>query len=211
MLAEKLNYLFLDTGCMYRAVTLAALEQAIDTGDEAALAELTATLDLIILPAIGEGDGRLYTVLLDGRDVTWAIRSAAVDTHVSRVSAVPDVRRLLVERQRAMAERGGVVMVGRDIGTVVLPDAPLKLYVVASAEERARRRWLERCERGEAADYEAILADVIRRDGIDSSREHSPMRPAADAILIDSTGRRPEEILDEILALQNFSTAVVGS
>src|SRR5687768_4787985 len=109
MLAEKLNYLFLDTGCMYRAVTLAALEQAIDTGDEAALAELTATLDLIILPAIGEGDGRLYTVLLDGRDVTWAIRSAAVDTHVSRVSAVPDVRRLLVERQRAMAKRGGVV------------------------------------------------------------------------------------------------------
>jgi CMP/dCMP kinase len=147
-------------------------------------------------------------VLLDGRDVTWAIRSAAVDANVSRVSAVPEVRRLLVERQRAMAEQGGVVMVGRDIGTVVLPDAPLKLYVVASAEERARRRWLERRTRGEAADYEAILADVIRRDGIDSSRQHSPMRPAEDAIIIDSTGRRPEEILDEILALQNFAMEV---
>ena len=205
MLAEKLDYLFLDTGCMYRAVTLAALERGVDTGDEAALAALTEALLMEIYPAGGAEDGRLYTVLLDGRDVTWAIRSAAVDTHVSRVSAVPEVRRLLVERQRAMAEQGGVVMVGRDIGTVVLPDAPLKVYVVASAEERARRRWLERRERGEAADYEAILADVIRRDGIDSSRQHSPMRPAADAILIDSTGRRPEEILDEILALQNFA------
>lgn len=193
---------------MYRAVTLAALEQGVDTNDEIALAELTANLPIEIRPAADEGDGRLYTVLMADRDVTWAIRSAAVDGNVSRVSAVPEVRRLLVEKQRAMAERGGVVMVGRDIGTVVLPDAPLKLYVVASAEERARRRWQERGERGEAADYEAILADVIRRDGIDSSRQHSPMRPAADAIIIDSTGRPPEEVLQEILALQSFTMEV---
>jgi cytidylate kinase len=211
MLAEKLNYLFLDTGCMYRAVTLAALEQPVDSGDAEALASLTAQLDMTILPAAGEADGRLYTVLLGGRDVTWAIRSTAVDANVSWVSAVPEVRRLLVEKQRALAERGGVVMVGRDIGTVVLPDAPLKLYVIASPAERAKRRWLERQERGESADYEAILADVIRRDEIDSSREHSPMRPAEDAIIIDSTGRLPEEILAEILTLQNFSVAVVGA
>ncbi|MCA9976121.1 MAG: (d)CMP kinase, partial [Anaerolineales bacterium] len=109
-------------------------------------------------------------------------------------------RQEMVRRQRAFGRRGHVVMVGRDIGTVVMTDAPLKLYVTASPEERAQRRWRDRQTQGHQADYETILADVIRRDKFDSSREHSPMRPAADAVVIDTTGRPPQVIVDEILA-----------
>ncbi len=124
---------------------------------------------------------------------------------MSQVSKYQRVRRNLVERQREIAARGRVVMVGRDIGTVVLPDAPLKLYIIASPVERARRRWQEKKDRGLEADYDQILADIIRRDGIDSSREHSPMRPAADAIIMDTTDRKPEAIIGQILALPHFS------
>ena len=122
---------------------------------------------------------------------------------VSQVSAVAGVRARMVERQRAVGRRGRVVMVGRDIGTVVMPDAPLKLYVVATAEERARRRLRDRLARGHDDDYAAILADVIRRDHIDSTRRHSPLRPAADSIVIDTTGRRVDELLHEVLSLLN--------
>ena len=201
MLAERLGYLFLDTGSMYRAVTLAALQRSIDTADEAAVTQLAQVLDLEIRPmAADEADGRLYTVFLDGIDVTWAIRSPAVDSHVSLVSSYAGVRRELVQRQRRLGARGRIVMVGRDIGTVVMPHAPLKFYITASAEERARRRWFDRQQQGHDTAYEAILADVIRRDRIDSSREHAPLRPADDAIRIDTTGRPPESVVAEILA-----------
>jgi cytidylate kinase len=116
------------------------------------------------------------------------------------VSSYAGVRQELVQRQRRFGRRGNIVVVGRDIGTVVMPDAPLKLYITASAEERAQRRWQERQTQGHRAGYESILADVIRRDKIDSSREHAPLRPADDAILIDTTGRPPEAIVGEILA-----------
>ena len=142
---------------------------------------------------------RHYTALLDGEDVTWALRTPEVDANVSQVSSYLGVRKEMVRRQRALGARGGVVMVGRDIGTVVMPEAPLKLYIMASAPERARRRWADRRAQGHDTDYETILADVQRRDAIDSSRTHSPLRPAADAILIDSTGRPAETIVEEIL------------
>jgi CMP/dCMP kinase len=210
MLAEVLGYLLLDTGSMYRAATLAVLQKGIDPGDETAVAGITHDLNLEIRPATGESDGRLYTVLLDGRDVTWELRTPAVDANVSQVSAYAEVRRVLVEQQREIARRYRVVMVGRDIGTVVLPAAELKLYISASAEERAGRRCRERQSQGMASDYDTILADVIRRDHLDGSRVHSPMRSAADAILIDSTGRSPDAILEQILSLDHFRQTAVA-
>lgn len=200
-LAHELGYLYFDTGAMYRAVTLAALRAGIDIGDESAVTALAQVLVLDIKPFAGESDGRQYTVLLDGEDVTWELRSPAVDGYVSQVSSYPGVREEMVRRQRQFGARGHVVMVGRDIGTVVMPEAPLKLYVTASPEERARRRWRDRQVQGHEADYEAILADIIRRDRIDSSREHSPLRPAVDAVILDTTRRSPEQIVDEMVAL----------
>lgn len=204
MLAVRLGYLLLDTGCMYRAVTWAALDQNVDPANEPAVVQVAEAMRLDIEPPSDQDDGRLYTVLLDDEDITWQIRTPRVDVNVSQVSAYKDVRRELVQRQRAIAARGNTVVVGRDIGTVVLPDAPLKLYIVATAEERARRRWLEMTGRGDETSYETILQDIIRRDRFDGGRQHSPMRPAEDSIHIDTSGRTPEEILTSILALPYF-------
>jgi CMP/dCMP kinase len=210
LLAEALHYLFLDTGCMYRATTWAALQQQLDLMDETAVTQLAQNLNMDIQPLQREEDGRLYTVILNSKDITWDIRSPQVDANVSQVSKYIGVRQEMVKRQRAFGTRGRVVMVGRDIGTVVMPDAPLKLYVTASPEERARRRWLDRQEQGHNADYDAILADVIRRDKIDSSREHSPLKSAADAIHIDTTNRTPAELVADILVMVSL-TEPVGS
>lgn len=206
LLATRIDYLYLDTGCMYRAVTLAALEAGIDIADEIKVTELARQLPLDIKGSRYKGidDGRLYTVILNNRDVTWDLRTAKVDVNVSPVSAYPGVRKNLAKRQREIGLLGKVVMVGRDIGTVVLPDAALKLYLIASAEERARRRWQERENRSSAETYEQILADIKWRDQFDGNRIHSPMVPAKDAILIDTTDRRPEEIIEEILGLDYF-------
>ncbi|MFN2139082.1 MAG: (d)CMP kinase [Candidatus Promineifilaceae bacterium] len=200
MLARELGFLYLDTGSMYRAATLAALIAGIDPDNEAAVSALSRDLDLQIKPASGAADGRQYTVLLDGDDVTWELRSPDVDAHVSVVSSFPRVREEMVRRQREIARMGSVVMVGRDIGTVVIPDAPLKLYITASPEVRARRRWLDRKAQGHEADYAEILADINRRDEFDSRRKHSPLRPAEDAVIIDNTDLDPEEVLTKIRA-----------
>jgi cytidylate kinase len=204
MLADHLDYLFLDTGCMYRAVTLAVLRRGIDIDDEAAVVKLANTIELDILPPSEKDDRRLYSVLLDGEDVTWDIRTREVDLNVSQVSAYRGVRENLVGRQRKIASRGNVVVVGRDIGTVVLPDAPLKFYIIASTEERAYRRWLEQQKRDRSSSYEKILADMIRRDRIDGNRVHSPMRAAEDAIIVDTTNLTPEQVLEQILSLDFF-------
>ncbi|HID50948.1 MAG TPA: (d)CMP kinase [Anaerolineae bacterium] len=201
LVAEKLGYLYLDTGCMYRAVTLAALQAGIDVADEMAVTQLTQQIEIEVLPAQDEGDGRHYTTLLNGKDVTWDLRLPEVDANVSQVASYKGVREELVRRQRAYGRRGHVVMVGRDIGTVVMPDAPLKLYITASPEERARRRWLDRQKQGFSDDFDAILADVIRRDRIDSNRQHSPLRPADDVIIMDTTERSVAEIVDEIVGM----------
>jgi cytidylate kinase len=201
-LAERLNFLYLDTGCMYRAVTWSALRRDIDLLDETAVTHLAHDIQIEIFPVrANEEDGRQYTVYVDGQDITWELRTPAVDANVSLVSSYLGVRQEMVKRQRSFGERGAVVMVGRDIGTVVVPDAPLKLYITASAEERARRRTRDRQAQGHAADYDHILADVMRRDQIDSNRQHSPLRPADDAILIDSTAQPPAAIVDAILQI----------
>ena len=200
LLAERLGYLYLDTGAMYRAVTWVALERGLDIGDEEALSALARSLEIEITRP-GVNDGRQYTVLADGEDVTWEIRRPDVDRYVSPVSACAGVRRALTEQQRRIAQRGRVVMVGRDIGTVVIPDAGLKIYLDASPEVRARRRFLELVERGEEADYERILSDMVRRDRIDSQREVAPLKAAEDAITVDTDNLSIGEVLDVVQQL----------
>ncbi len=196
-MARRLGYLYFDTGVMYRAVTWAALARGIPIADEAAVTALAERLRIdVTSPTVD--DGRQYTVWTDGEDVTWAIRSPEVDANVSAISAYAGVREALVAQQRRIAAGGQVVMVGRDIGTVVLPDADLKVYLDASVEERARRRWQEMRERGEKADYDDVLAAMRRRDEIDSNRHVSPLRPAADAIVVDTTALGIEEVLARV-------------
>lgn len=197
LLAHRLGYLYFDTGVMYRAVTWAALLRGIPIEDEPAVTLLAEQLRIDVTPPTAD-DGRQYTVLADGVDVTWAIRTPEVDANVSPVSAYPGVRRALVAQQRRVAAGGRVVMVGRDIGTVVLPDADLKLYLDASVEERARRRWLEVRARGEEADYEGVLVSMRRRDKIDSNREVAPLCVAEDAVVVDTTDLSIEEVLAEV-------------
>jgi cytidylate kinase len=201
ILAQRLGYLCIDTGSMYRALALATIRHGIQPDDEARVVRLAYDCDLDIRPLGAESDGRHYTVLLDGEDVTWDIRLPEVDALVSQVSTYPGVRAEMVRRQRAVGRRGSVVMIGRDIGTVVMSDAPLKLYLTASPHERAHRRLIDRRRQGHEDNFEATLADVTRRDQIDSSRRYSPLRPAADAVIIDTTGRPVEEILEEIMTL----------
>lgn len=200
LLARKLGYLYLDTGAMYRAVTWAALCRGVPVEDEAAVTALARSLHIDVVPPTAD-DGRQYTVLADGEDVTWEVRRPEVDATVSVVSAYPGVRQAMVAQQRRIAAGGRVVMVGRDIGSVVLPDADLKLYLDASPEERARRRWLERRARGEDVSYEEVLAMMLRRDEIDRHRAVSPLRVPDGAVVIDTTDLTVEEVLAKVLSL----------
>jgi len=199
-LADSLGYLFFDTGIMYRAVTWMALQQKLDLKDEAAVTSLAENAEIDIQPS-SKDDGRICDVIIHEKDVTWDIRGGKVDSNVSVVSAYAGVRKALYEHQRRIGKRGKVVMVGRDIGTVVLPDADLKIYLDASAEERARRRYDELIARGKQADYDEILEKVIERDRIDSTRAVAPLRPADDAIQIDSDKLDAEQVFAQVLEL----------
>jgi cytidylate kinase len=202
LLAEELGYVYLDTGVMYRAVTWAALVRHIPIEDEGAVTGLARTLRIDVLrPTID--DGRQCTVLVDGQDVTWDIRRPEVDHGVSPVSAYAGVREALTEEQRRMGWQGRIVMVGRDIGTVVLPNADLKIYLDATLEERAGRRYREILARGEPAVLADVLAAVRRRDEIDSSRALAPLQPAEDAVVVDTTFLSVEQVLERVLALAN--------
>lgn len=199
-LARALGYLYFDTGVMYRAVTWAALQRKIEIGDEAAISRLAEALSIDIQPP-SQADGRACDVLADGQDVTWETRRPEVDANVSPVSAYAGVRAALTAQQRRIGLRGRVVMVGRDIGTVVLPEADLKIYLDASAQERAHRRYAELIQRGEAADYDQILAVIQRRDQIDSTRLVAPLRAAQDAIVIDSDALDADQVLQLVQRL----------
>ncbi len=208
--AQRLGFLYFDTGVMYRAVTWAALRQGVDLHDEDAVGALAEQVVIDIqAPGNRHADGRQVTVRVDGQDVTWAIRAPEVDRHVSVVAAHPRVRAAMTRRQREIGyrygcgqgDKRGIVMVGRDIGTVVLPDAPLKVYLDAPVEERARRRYLELVGRGKEVRFEEVLADMRRRDQIDSQREVAPLRAAPDAVVINTGGMTPEEVVDLIVAL----------
>ncbi len=204
-LARELDFLYFDTGVMYRAVTLAALRSRVDVSDEARVSELAQRLSLDVRPP-SKDDGRQYDVLMDEQDVTWEIRTSQVDENVSQVSSYPGVRQAMTLRQREIGQRGRIVMVGRDIGTVVLPGADLKLYLDASVEARARRRFEECRLRGDQVSFKSVLAGMKERDRIDSTRSLAPLRPAEDAIVVDSTNLDIEQVvLAAIELIRNWS------
>jgi CMP/dCMP kinase len=198
-LARRLGYLYIDTGAMYRAVAWLALQEGLDVTGGPALARLAQHAEIVISHPLID-DGRQYTVTVHGHDVTWDIRNAAVTGVVSPVSAHPEVRAILIAQQREMArQHDGIVMVGRDIGSVVLPGAGLKIYLTASLQERARRRYVELVERlGEQnpalSTMEEVLMDIQRRDEID----HDNMRPAEDAIVIITDNLSVAQVLEVI-------------
>ncbi len=206
-LAQRLGFWFLDTGVMYRAVTWLALERGVSPDDAGALGDLTAIVQ--VQPVSKDGE----SVEVAGRRLGPELREPRVDNNVSNVSRHPAVRRALVDQQRNYAntavfgltgalqdESGrGIVMIGRDIGTVVLPWAELKVFLTASAEQRARRRWREMLERGQDAALETVQSEIEARDAIDSSRDDSPLRPAADAWQLDTSNSSIEAVVDAIL------------
>ncbi|WP_194820107.1 (d)CMP kinase [Nocardia sp. XZ_19_385] len=204
LLATRLGASYLDTGAMYRVATLRVLRAGIDLEDAAAIAVAVKELPL----HIGTDPSR-EVIELDGADVSSEIRGDAVTKAVSAVSAVPEVRELLVALQRDItATSGRIVVEGRDIGTVVLPGADAKIYLTASAEARAQRRNQQNISEGRGDDYEAVLADVQRRDNLDSTRKISPLRPAEDAVLVDTSELTKDQVIDELyqVVAQQLST-----
>jgi cytidylate kinase len=202
-IARRLGFEYLDTGAMYRSVAFVALQQGIDLHDEAALTRLASTLRIESRPnGVGE------RMLVDGRDVTEAIRGPEVSTAASLVGTLPGVRAALVARQRDRAAAGGIVMEGRDIGTVVLPDADLKIFLDATLEARASRRYAELRARGILIAREDVRRQEAERDRRDATRAHSPLRPAPDAVVIDTTALTPEQVITEILGRLRARTGV---
>lgn len=199
-LAQRLAYRYVDTGALYRAITLAAIRDNVPLDSPDKLTALAQSVDIRIEPD-GIEDGRQYTVLLGGVDVTWEIRSAEVERLVSTVSAVPGVRRALIDQQRRIAAHGRTVMVGRDIATVVLPEADLKIFLTASPEVRARRRMAQLTARGVEPNYHDVLTDILRRDEIDSGRSTAPLRQAPGATLLVNDDLTIDQLVDQALAL----------
>ena len=192
MLANRLGYIHIDTGAMYRAVALAVQRAGVDAGDEQALAGICETLSV----SFARNNG-CCRVLLNGEDVSHAIRTPEISLLTSRISARKTVREAMLTQQRKMGEVGGVVLEGRDIGTVVFPCAEVKFFLTASAEERGRRRFEELKAKGEKVSLDRTIAEVVQRDEQDTRREHAPLIQAEDAVVIDSTGLS----IDEVVAL----------
>ncbi len=194
--AEMLGYVYVDTGAMYRALALKAQHEGMQLASDDDLARM-ADETRIDLKSVG-GTQKIY---LDGVDVTAAIRSVETSQAASKIAVIPGVRRVLVAEQRRVGQLGGVVMEGRDIGTIVFPDADLKIYLTASAEVRAQRRWLEHQAKGDAIDLARTMAEVRDRDRRDLERESSPLKRADDAVLVDSTAMDAEEVARLIVQL----------
>lgn len=195
--AQRIGYLFVDTGAFYRAITFLALEQHSAPRESAQVVALAERVHLDMTPNLAD-DGRQYTLLADGRDITPYIHSPHVDAYVSAVAAIPGVRAAMLGAQRALAQRGRVIMAGRDIGTVVLPDADLKIYIDASLEKRAERRYQQRIRNGEPADLDAIREGLRQRDLVDSGRETAPLLRAQDAKYLDTSNLTFEEAVEAV-------------
>ena len=196
--ANRLGYLYLDTGVMYRAVTWAALDKGIDIFDESKVSKLALILKIRIDQPSKE-DGRVNDIYVDDIDVTWKVKEQRVNENVSQVSKYPGVRNSLTLQQQNIALKGNIVMVGRDIGTVVLANAKRKFFLNASEEERARRRYEEEKVRGGNPNYKEILDNVKKRDKIDSTRDLAPLVPANDAVIIDTNNKNIDQVVEEIL------------
>ena len=197
LLAERLGWHLLDSGALYRLTALAARRAGIDLDDARAVAEVARALPVRFEPA-DDGGTR---ILLDGEEVGAELRTEACGADASRVAALPEVRQALLERQRAFRRLPGLVADGRDMGTVVFPDAPLKVFLTASLEERARRRYNQLKEQGVSANIHSLLQELADRDERDANREVAPLRPAEDAVVLDSTELGIDEVLQRILDL----------
>ena len=200
LVANKLGYMCLDTGIMYRAVAFQALKEGIEIADEFAVTKLADQIEIDILPASSQ-DGRQFDVMINGEDHTWDIRTAAVNAVVSEVSVYPGVRKAMTIQQRRIADKGKIVMLGRDIGTVVLPNAELKIYLDASVEVRAQRRYIEDLSHGKDACLEDVVESLRHRDELDSGRAIAPLKAAEDAVIIDSDKMTVYEVVEYVLAL----------
>lgn len=199
-LAERLGFLHVDTGALYRTVALAASRAGAAWDDEARIAAVAEAIVSERRIGMERGkDGAAMRVLLDGEDVSTAIRTPEMSAGASRVSAIGAVRQALLDLQRQAGASGGVVLEGRDIGTVVFPDAEVKLFLTATPEERAQRRYEEMIEKGVTTTYEATLEDQKARDKADTERKVAPLRKADDAVLVDSTGRNVDEVIEEMV------------
>lgn len=193
-IARRLGLLYLDTGAMYRAVTLKALRLGLTPQDEEKIAQMARETDI----SFGENGRRVF---LDGEEVTEEIRTPQIDKVISDYVKIPSLRRVMVERQREIGRKGGVVAEGRDMGTVVFPEADLKIYLDASPSVRAERRWRELRERGIEADLEEIRQDMMERDFKDAARREGPLKPALDAVIIDTSDLTVEQVVQRILDL----------
>lgn len=196
IVANKLNYIYVDTGAMYRGLTFLALEKGIDLQNEVALMELLQDTQIMLEPS---ENGQIVRV--NGRNVTAEIRNAEVTNHVSIVAKHKLVREEMVRRQQTFASKGGVVMDGRDIGTHVIPDAEVKVFLLASVDERAHRRHTENLEKGYPSDLEVLKKEIAARDKLDSEREVAPLKKADDAIEMDTTSKTIDEVVQQIMAL----------
>ncbi len=192
--AKAMGYIYVDTGALYRAVGVNALRKGIDTKDKSAVAETLSEISVDLVFENGE-----QKVLLNGENVSEEIRTPPASMAASDVSAVPEVRAFLFDLQRDIAKRNNCIMDGRDIGTVVLPDAQVKIFLTASPEERAMRRYKELIEKGSNVDYKDVLEDLIQRDYNDSHREIAPLKPADDGVILDTTGLNLEESVYKII------------
>ncbi len=197
ILAKRLGWNLLDSGALYRLLAFAAGNHGVALDNEALLEKLAAHLDVQF---IGATDGKPARIILEGDDVTHAIRSETVAAGASKVAALPAVRDALLQRQRAFQELPGLVADGRDMGTVVFPDAPLKIFLTASAEERARRRYLQLKAKGDDVSLSGLLDEIRARDERDTQRAIAPLKPAADAIQLDSTELSIEQVLERIMS-----------
>ena len=194
-LAKELGFVYVDTGAIYRSVGYFARRRGVEPGDAAAVEALLPEIRLEML----YGEDGLQHMILNGQDVTEEIRLPEISMYASKVSAIPAVRAFLLEMQRGMARTHSVIMDGRDIGTVVLPEADVKLFLTASAEDRARRRFLELEERGTPEPYEKLLEEMRERDRNDASRTAAPLRAAEDAVVLDTTGNTFQQSFDLLL------------
>ncbi len=191
MLARRFGFTLIETGAIYRSLALRAIERRVDLNNETALVTIAEDLDVDF-----RFDGDINHVLLDGEDVSPQVREPAVAAGASRVAKLPKVRTALLDLQRRLGARGGAIAEGRDIGTVVFPDAELKLFLTASEEERARRRWLQLKETGHEQPFEEVLAEQRERDARDTGRATAPLKQAEDAVLIDSTALNLQQVVD---------------
>ena len=201
LIARELGFLYIDTGAIYRAITWKVLKNNININDEDMISGVVSDTCITIERANNKTLNDYYHIFVDGEDVTEEIRNPRIDQNVSQIARLPKIRKQLIYLQRELAEKGNIVMEGRDIGSVILPKADIKLYFTASEEERIKRRYKELIDKGYSVDYEEVKKQIVQRDEIDSKRKYAPLIKAKDAILIDSTEKSIEEVKDEILKI----------